>query len=120
MARKLLAKFQFLSDFDKYLIYLEENNIPYYLSGMGIEQEGQTNYSEHLEVWVDEVNYSRAVELIKQDDYFSACPQCGSKNLKEAIAENLKSNLFGIFRISRIMRNPKFYHKCENCGHIFE
>jgi DNA-directed RNA polymerase subunit RPC12/RpoP len=117
MARKLLAKFQFLSDSDKYLIYLEENNIPYYLSGMGIEQEGQTNYSEHLEVWVDEINYSRAVELIKQDDYFSACPKCDSKDLTEAIKENFKSNLLGILRIAR---KPKFYHKCENCGHIFE
>lgn len=43
MARKLLAKFQFLSDSDKYLQILEDIEIPYYLSGKGIEQEGQTN-----------------------------------------------------------------------------
>jgi DNA-directed RNA polymerase subunit RPC12/RpoP len=120
MPRKLLAKFQFLSDSDQYLEYLEENNIPYYLSGMGIEQEGQTNYSEHLELWVDEENVDRAVRLFKQDDYFASCPKCGSKDLTEAIMENFKSNLLGILGITRITRKPKFYNKCENCGHIFE
>ena|SRR5690606_15170281 len=120
MARKLLAKFQFLSDSDKYLQILEDIEIPYYLFGMGIEQEGQTNYSEHLEVWVDEENFDQSVELIKQDDYFTSCPNCGSKDLTEAVAQNIVSNLFSIFKFVGFRQESKFYNKCEKCGNIFE
>lgn len=117
--RKLLAKYQFLSDSDKFLLLLEENNIPYYLSGMGIEQDGQTNYSEHLEVWVDEENFDKSVEIIKTDDYFQACPNCGSKDLTEAIIKNLSSSLFGIFGNLNLKNRSKIYNKCANCGHVF-
>jgi|SRR5690554_5680818 len=125
MPRKLLARFQFLSESDNYLELLEQNEIPFYLSGLGIEQEGQTNYSEHLEVWVDAENFDKAVQIIKQDDYFSACPNCGSKDLSEAIAENMKSNLFMVLRFFFIGRvrsyqsNPINY-KCNHCGQIFQ
>lgn len=120
MSRKLLAKYQFLSDSDKFLLLLEENKIPYYLSGMGIEQDGQTNYSEHLEVWVDEENFDKSVEIIKTDDYFQACPNCGSKDLTEAIKENITSNLIGILKSFSFMKVSKNYNKCENCGNIFQ
>ncbi|HLV23316.1 MAG TPA: hypothetical protein VKY36_00870 [Moheibacter sp.] len=99
MPRKLLARFQFLAESDAYLELLEQNEIPYYLSGMGIEQEGQTNYSESLEVWVDEENFKKAVQVIKQNEYFTACPNCGSKDLIEAVLENLKSNLNPLLRM---------------------
>ena len=124
MSRKLLARFQFLSESDNYLKLLEENEIPYFLSGMGIEQEGQTNYSEHLEIWVDEKEFENAVEIIKQDDYFTACPKCGSKDLSEALMENLKSNLNPLFRmffISNSKNRKTFIHyNCNNCGTIFD
>ena len=124
MSRKLLARFQFLAESDAYLDLLEQNEIPFYLSGMGVEQEGQTNYSESLEVWVDEENFEKAVQVIKQNDYFTACPNCGSKDLSEAVLENLKSNLNPLLRMFFISnrRNNKstIHYKCENCGHIFQ
>lgn len=124
MSRKLLARFQFLSESDSYLELLEQNEIQYYLSGIGIEQEGQTNYSESLEVWVDEENFDKAVLTIKQNEYFSACPQCGSKDLLEAVVENLKSNLNQIVKMlffgSKISKKSVFHNKCNNCGHIFQ
>lgn len=124
MPRKLLARFQFLSESDQYLELLEQADIPFFLSGMGIEQEGQTNYSESLEVWVDEANFEKAVQAIKQNDYFSACPQCGSKDLSEAVVENLKSNLNPIVKMlffnSKMSKKSVFHNKCNNCGHIFQ
>lgn len=125
MPRKLLARFQFLSDADQYFELLEKDGIPYYLSGTGIEQEGQTNYSESLEVWVDETNFDKAVQAVKQNEYFSACPNCGSKDLSEAVMENLKSNLNPIAKIFMGFRlNSKnkstFYNKCNNCGNVFQ
>lgn len=118
MPRKLLARFQFLAESDAYLALLEQNNIPFYLSGMGIEQEGQTNYSESLEVWVDEENFKKAVQTIKQNEYFTACPKCSSKDLSEAAMENLKSNLTPLLRMFFISnrRNNKstIHYKCEN------
>lgn len=124
MPRKLLARFQFLSDSDQYLELLEKDEIPYYLSGMGIEQEGQTNYSESLEVWVDEENFNKAVQAVKQNEYFSACPKCGSKDLSEAVVENLKSNVTGIFNTLLLFgtnrKSSSINYKCNNCGHIFQ
>ncbi len=124
MSRTLLARFQFLSESDKYLDLLEKNGISFYLSGLGIEQDGQTNYSEHLEVWVDEENFDKAVQIIKQDNYFSACPKCGSKDLSEAVMENLKSNLNPLLRMlfisNRKASKSTVHYKCENCGHIFQ
>jgi|SRR5690606_7838866 len=123
MPRKLLARFQFLAESDAYLALLEQNNIPFYLSGMGVEQEGQTNYSESLEVWVDEENFEKAVQAIKQNEYFTACPNCGSKDLSEAVTENLKSNLNPLLRIffsGRINKKSKIFYKCSDCGHIFQ
>ncbi len=123
MSRKLLARFQFLSESDKYLELLEQNKIPFYLSGLGIEQEGQTNYSEHLEVWVDEENFDKAVHTIKQDDYFTSCPKCGSKDLSEAVMENLKSNLNPLLLVlfgGKRTKKSTFHNKCNNCGHVFQ
>lgn len=122
MSRKLLARFQFLAESDKYLELLEQNEIPYYLSGLGVEQEGQTNYSEHLEVWIDEKNFDKSVQVIKQDDFFTACPNCGSKDLSEAVFENLKSNLNPFFKIFLSGERGKstIHYKCNHCGHIFQ
>lgn len=122
MSRKLLARFQFLAESDKYLDLLEQNEIPYYLSGMGVEQDGQTNYSEHLEVWVDEENFDKSVQVIKQDDFFTACPNCSSKDLSEAVFENLKSNLNPLFKIFLSDKRGKstIHYKCNHCGHIFQ
>lgn len=125
MPRKLLARFQFLSESDKYLDLLEKNGIAFYLSGLGIEQEGQTNYNEHLEVWVDEENFNKAVLIIKQDDYFTACPKCDSKDLGEAIMENMKSNLNPLLKIfggfhTNALKSGIVNYKCNNCGHIFQ
>lgn len=123
MSRKLLARFQFLAESDKYLELLEQNEIPYYLSGLGVEQEGQTNYSEYLEVWVDEENFDKSVQVINQDDFFTACPNCGSKDLSEAVFENLKSNLnplFRIFFLSGKRGKSTIHYKCNHCGHIFQ
>ncbi len=125
MPRKLLARFQFLAESDRYLELLEQNEIPYYLSGMGIEQGGQTNYSEALEIWVDEENFDKSVQVIKQDDYFIACPKCGSKEITEAIMENMKSNIFGVIKSLLFLggvksRNIVLNYKCENCQYIFK
>lgn len=123
MPRKLLARFQFLSDSDQYLELLEKEEIPYYLSGMGIEQEGQTNYSEHLEIWVDEENFDKAVQTVKQNDYFSACPKCGSKDVSEAVIENLKRNTFQLFKVlvpNKISKNNFIHSKCNSCNYIFK
>lgn len=124
MPRKLLARFQFLSESDKYLELLEQNEIPFYLSGLGIEQEGQTNYSEHLEVWVDVENFDKAFQVVKQDDYFTACPECGSKDLSENVIENLKSNLNPLLRMffitSRKNKITTIHYKCNNCKHTFQ
>lgn len=124
MSRKLLARFQFLAESDKYLELLEQNQIPYYLSGMGIEQDGQTNYSETLEVWVDEENFDKSVQIIKQDEFFTACPKCGSKDLSEAVIENIKSNVFGVFKTLLLFGTNRkvtsINYKCDNCGNIFQ
>ncbi len=124
MPRKLLARFQFLSDSDQYLELLEKEEIPYYLSGMGIEQEGQTNYTEHLEIWVDEENFDKAVQTVKQNDYFTSCPNCGSKDLSEAVVENLKSNVAGVFKTLLLFgtnrKSSSINYKCNNCGNVFQ
>ncbi|SMC41950.1 hypothetical protein [Moheibacter sediminis] len=123
MSRKLLARFQFLAESDQYLELLEQDKILYYLSGMGIEQDGQTNYSESLEVWVDEENFDKAVQIIKQNEYFSSCPKCDSKDLSEALIENLKKNalqLLKVFLPNIISKNENVYYKCNSCNYIFK
>lgn len=124
MPRKLLARFQFLAESDSYLELLEQNDIPFYLSGMGIEQDGQTNYSESLEVWVDEENFEKAVKTIKENDYFTSCPNCSSKDLSEAVVENLKSNVTGVFKTLLLFgtngKSSSINYKCNNCGNVFQ
>ena len=119
---KLLAKFRTPSEVDDYLVFLEQENIEFQLSGLGIESTAQS-YAEAIEIWVMDEDFERATTAINKHNDFIKCPNCGSTDYKDLINKNLYANLKIVLRLffisNRVKKHESFYYKCNQCHHEF-